>query len=51
MKMKTLKTKILELPDNIQVTKVFIEGLNKHGELQSIEFDISKNKLVGKLEE
>jgi hypothetical protein len=46
MRMKTLKQKILELPDTLQVTKVHIECINKHGESQVIEFEISKNKLI-----
>ena len=46
MKMKVLKSKILELPDGLQVTKVHIETINKHGENSTIEFELSKNKLV-----
>ena len=48
MKMKLLKQKIQELPDTLQVTKVHIEVVNKHGENQIIEFEISKNKLLTK---
>jgi len=44
--MKSLKQKILELPDNLQVTKVHIETINKHGENGTIEFEMSKNDLI-----
>jgi len=40
--MKNLKQKIQEMPDNLIVTKVLIETINKFGEKHKIEFD--KNK-------
>jgi hypothetical protein len=46
MRMKHLKSKILELPDEWQVTKVLIETVNKHGYSQKIEFDIKKNDIT-----
>lgn len=51
MKIKTLKTKINELPDEWQVLKVHIETVNTHGYPQTIEFDIKKNNLIIKKDE
>lgn len=45
MRMKTLKKKLEDLPDSLQVVKVFIEVVNKHGENQTIEFVICNNDL------
>jgi hypothetical protein len=50
MKMKNLKAKINDLPDSLIVTKVYIKTLNKHGESQTIEFEMSKNDLIIKKE-
>lgn len=45
MIMKTLKKKLEDMPDSLQVVKVHIETVNKHGENQTIEFEMNKNDL------
>jgi hypothetical protein len=46
MKVKNLKARINEMPDNATVTKVHIETINKFGERELIEFEVSDKDLT-----